>query len=96
MLTIRKSLLDTLEPNTKEFDGAQDHNLTLRAVEKARKVHHVAKVLYHWRLSETSTAANADSKPYATIAGIKAVQSHLDRLGLKRRSNKRVVPLHIK
>ncbi len=38
MLTIRKSLLDTLEPNTKEFDGAQDHNLTLRAVEKARKV----------------------------------------------------------
>ncbi len=30
MLTIRKSLLDTLEPNTKEFDGAQDHNLTLR------------------------------------------------------------------
>ena len=82
MLTIRKSLLDTLEPNTKEFDGAQDHNLTLRAVEKARKVHHAAKVLYHWRLSETSTAANADSKPYATIAGIKAVQSHLDRLGL--------------
>lgn len=82
MLTIRKSLLDTLEPNTKEFDGAQDHNLTLRAVEKARKVHHVPKVLYHWRLSETSTAANADSKPYATIAGIKAVQSHLDRLGL--------------
>lgn len=76
MLTIRKSLLDTLEPNTKEFDGAQDHNLTLRAVEKARKVHHVPKVLYHWRLSETSTAANADSKPYATIAGIKAVQSH--------------------
>ncbi len=53
MLTIRKSLLDTLEPNTKEFDGAQDHNLTLRAVEKARNVHHVAKVLYHWRLSET-------------------------------------------
>ena len=82
MLTIRKSLLDTLEPNTKEFDGAQDHNLTLRAVEKARNVHHVAKVLYHWRLSETSTAANADSKPYATIAGIKAVQNHLDRLGL--------------
>lgn len=83
MLTIRKSLLDQIEPNTKEFDGAQDHNLTLRAVEKARSIYHVPKVLYHWRLSETSTAANADSKPYATIAGIKAVQSHLDRLGLK-------------
>lgn len=82
LLCIRKSLLDSLPNNTKEFDGAQDHNLTLRAVEKARNIHHVAKVLYHWRLSETSTAANAESKPYATQAGIKAVQSHLDRMGL--------------
>lgn len=83
MLTIRKSLLDTLEPNTAEFDGAQDHNLTLQAVEHARRVHHVPKILYHWRLSETSTAANADSKPYATTAGIKAVSSHLRRLGIQ-------------
>lgn len=82
MLTIRKTLLDTLPRNTREFDGAQDHNLTLCAIEKARKVHHVARILYHWRLSETSTAANADSKPYATLAGIKAVQSHLNRLGI--------------
>lgn len=83
MLTIRKSLLDLLPPNTKEFDGAQDHNLTLRAVERARRIYHVPQVLYHWRLSETSTAANADSKPYATQAGIRAVQGHLDRMGVK-------------
>lgn len=83
MLTIRKSLYDQLEPNTKEFDGAQDHNLTLQASEKARHIHHVPKVLYHWRISENSTAANADTKPYATEAGIRAVQNHLDRMGLK-------------
>lgn len=87
MLTIKKSLLDEIEPNTREFDGAQDHNLTLRVAEKVANdphaIVHVPKVLYHWRLSETSTAANADSKPYATIAGIRAVQSHLTRLGLK-------------
>ena len=83
MLTIRKDLLDTLPRNTADYDGAQDHNLTLRAVEKARRVHHVAKVLYHWRISDTSTAANADSKPYASRAGIISVQEHLDRMGIK-------------
>lgn len=85
LLTIRKSLLDSLPPNTREFDGAQDHNLTLQAIEKARRVHHVPLILYHWRLSETSTAANAESKPYATKAGIRSVQAHLDRMGIKAR-----------
>lgn len=83
MLTIRKSLLETLEPNTKEFDGAQDHNMTLQAIEHARHIAHIPRILYHWRLSENSTAANADSKPYASQAGIRAVQAHLDRLGIK-------------
>lgn len=83
MLTIRKTLLKTLEPNTKEFDGAQDHNMTLQAIEHARHVAHIPRILYHWRLSENSTAANADSKPYASQAGIRAVQAHLDRLGIK-------------
>lgn len=82
MLTIRKSLLDQLEPNTAEYDGAQDHNLTLRAVEKARYVNHVPMPLYHWRMSATSTAADASSKSYATSAGIRAVREHLDRLGI--------------
>lgn len=82
MLAIRKSLYDVLEPNTKEFDGAQDHNLALQASEKARYIHHVPKVLYHWRISDNSTAANANSKPYATLAGIKAVKNHLCRMGI--------------
>ena len=82
LFTIRSSLLQTLEPNTKEFDGAQDHNLALQAVEKARNIYHIPHVLYHWRVSETSTAGAADSKPYATQAGIKAVQNHLKRMGI--------------
>ena len=85
MLTIRKELLDSLPQNTREFDGAQDHNLTLLAVEKARRVHHVARILYHWRISEASTAADANNKPYATQAGIRAVQNHLDRMGIEAR-----------
>ena len=83
MLTIRSSLLKMLEPNVPEFDGAQDHNLTFEAVEKARRVWHVPHILYHWRMTPNSTSANADSKSYATEAGIKVVKAHLQRLGLK-------------
>lgn len=82
MLTIRKDLLDNLEPNTPEFDGAQDHNLTFEAVEKARHVGHVPLALYHWRISETSTAGNDQAKAYTSGAGIKAVRAHLNRMGI--------------
>lgn len=83
MLCIRKSLFDHLEPNTPEFDGAQDYNILLEAVEQARHVHHVAKVLYHWRVCETSTAGGNNAKPYASKAGLRALKAHLDRVGIK-------------
>lgn len=82
MMTIRRSLLEKLPRNTREFDGAQDHNLVLNAVEHTQAVCHIPKILYHWRVSESSTAGEAGSKSYASDAGVKAVQSHLDRLGL--------------
>lgn len=82
LLTIRKTLLDTLPPNTPEYDGAQDHNMVLLASERARHVHHVRKILYHWRMSATSTSGNPEAKSYANIAGIKVVQAHYDRMGI--------------
>ncbi len=82
MLTVRKSLHQQLEQADKVLDGAQDHNLTLQVAERGKRLYHVPKILYHWRISETSTAANPSSKPYATNAGIEAVQRHLDRLGI--------------
>lgn len=85
MLTIRRSLLDELEPNTSAYDGAQDHNLTLRASERARHVHHVDRVLYHWRISANSTAGDAGTKSYASEAGLRAVREHLERCGLSAR-----------
>lgn len=81
-LAIRRTLLASLEPSGAELDGAQDHNLTLEAVEKARCIHHVPKILYHWRMAESSTALNPSSKSYASEAGIRAVQNHLNRIGI--------------
>ena len=82
MLTIRKTLLDEIGPTPDGFDGAQDHWLTLRASELARRIWHVRKVLYHWRATAGSTALDPSSKTYASDAGVRAVQDHLDRIGV--------------
>jgi O-antigen biosynthesis protein len=65
------------------FEGSQDHDLVLRVTEKARRIVHVPKVLYHWRVIPGSAAGDPHAKPYAWTAGVRAVQAHLDRVGIK-------------
>ena len=76
------------------YDGSQDHDLALRVGEVARRVVHIPQVLYHWRSVPGSAAADINAKPYATIAGAKAVQSHLDRLGIDAEVGQGPVPGH--
>ena len=61
-----------------EYEGAQDYNLVLWAVqsllEQEEKIVHIPKVLYHWRCHSGSTAVNPRSKMYAYEAGRCAVQ----------------------
>lgn len=80
-LCVRKSIVDSMELPTSEFDGAQDHHMTFRVAEKARNIYHCRKVLYHWRVHPGSTASGVGEKPYAVEAGRLAVQAHLDRCG---------------
>lgn len=82
LLTVRKGILDALDPATNAFDGSQDHNMTFRVGELARNVYHVRKPLYHWRVTPNSTSGKPESKPYTMKAGILSVQNHLDRLGV--------------
>lgn len=65
----------------KECDGAQDHDFILRCTEKTDRVHHIPKILYHWRAHEGSTAGNQDSKLYAIENGKRALREHYARLG---------------
>lgn len=61
-----------------EYDGAQDHDLVLRAsFESDKHIGNINKVLYHWRCHEESTASNPESKLYAYEAGRKAVADYL-------------------
>lgn len=81
LLAVRASYAKELMLRS-EFDGAQDYDFLLRLVERTTNIAHVPDVLYHWRISDTSTAKSAGNKGYADEAGRKALQEHLDRCGL--------------
>lgn len=78
---IKKELVDSIGGFRKGLEGSQDHDLILRAIEKVseHQIVHIPKVLYHWRVHAESTAKSADSKPYAAIAGERAIREHLER-----------------
>ena len=69
----------------KEYDGAQDFDLVLRAVSEIlpeeERIVHIPKILYHWRCHTGSTAENPQSKQYAYEAGLRAVQDMACRMG---------------
>lgn len=79
----KKSIVDRLGGFRKEYDGSQDYDFIFRCVELAKKVGHVSKVLYHWRMHGGSVAGNPTSKMYAYDAGKKAIQSHYERVGIQ-------------
>ena len=79
----KKSIVDRLGGFRKEYDGSQDYDFIVRCVELAKKVGHVSKVLYHWRMHGGSVAGDPTSKMYAYDAGKKAIQSHYERVGIQ-------------
>ncbi len=86
VFSVRRSLFNELGGFRKAFDGSQDYDFALRAVERARHVGHIPKVLYSWRIAPGSTAASADAKPESFEAGRKAVEEALARRGAKGRA----------
>lgn len=81
LMTVRKSILDQIPRPTATFDGAQDYNMVLQVTKIARNVHHVPKILYHWRISAASTAIDPGAKPYQKQATRLSLANHLNRAG---------------
>lgn len=80
----RADLLRQVGGFRSEYNGSQDYDLALRCIEKVRpdQIIHIPKVLYHWRVLEGSTALSLDEKPYAVIAGQKALDAHFKRMNI--------------
>lgn len=80
---VKKNIISKVGGFKEKYDGAQDYDVILRCYELSNKVAHVARILYHWRMHPNSTAANPESKSYCHVAGQRAIQDHLDRVGVK-------------
>ena len=77
----RRSLVEQLGGMREGFEGSQDHDLVLRLVERTHRIHHIPRVLYHWRIHTTSTASKIQAKPYAVMAAQRAVSEAIERRG---------------
>jgi len=83
----RKDVLEDIGGFNEGMEGAQDYDLAFRYIEHIEpgQIHHIARVLYHWRAHQESTARSADAKPYAMVAGERALNEHF----AKRKMNAR-------
>lgn len=81
-VAVRRDVLQRVGGLRSEVDGAQDWDLLLRISEQTQRIHHIPKVLYHWRELSTSTAGQLDTKPYVVSAQKKVVQDTLRRRGI--------------
>ena len=79
LLVIRRHLIISVGGLRSDFDGSQDYDLVLRAVEKARCIRHIPRVLYHWRRMPGSTAERYENKPYADAAAKRAIDEAITR-----------------
>src|SRR5262249_36509568 len=66
--TVRRDLVCRLGGFRSEYDFAQDYDLYLRLMSQTQRIHHVPRVLYHWRRSAGSTSVNIRAKPEALDA----------------------------
>jgi GT2 family glycosyltransferase len=79
----RRALLEEIGAFRPGFDGSQDYELILRASERAQRIVHIPKVLYHWRSHRQSVAGDSAVKMYAYEAGRRALADHMKRVGLQ-------------
>ncbi|MFW2440907.1 MAG: glycosyltransferase family 2 protein [Arenicellales bacterium] len=82
-VVVKKALVDQVGLLNSRYDGAQDHELLLRLTEQTESIHHIQKVLYHWRRIESSTSYSSDAKPGALISAHMALEDTLLRRGIE-------------
>ena len=81
----RRSILKEIGGWREGLDGSQDFDLMLRYTERTEKIHHLPKVLYHWRMVEGSSAMSADFKVYTHERGRRAIEDALHRRNISGR-----------
>jgi GT2 family glycosyltransferase len=79
LMVVRRALLQEVGGFRVGYEGAQDYDLVLRLMERTRRIHHIPRILYHWRKLETSTASAGMAKPWAMDAGRLSLEDYVKR-----------------
>lgn len=74
---IRRRLIEKLGNFSLGIEAAQDYDLFLRVIEQTSKIVHIPKVLYSWRKTPKSTAANYQNKSQAGTNSLRVLKSFL-------------------
>jgi len=81
LTAVRRDIVREAGGFRSQFDSAQDYDLFFRVIEQTKRIHHIPRVLYHWRRSESSSAISVRQKPEQLEASRLAIEAHLKRRG---------------
>ncbi|HEX3735387.1 MAG TPA: glycosyltransferase [Solirubrobacterales bacterium] len=81
LLVVRRSIALAAGGFDTSFDTIQDFEFMLRVSEHTDRIHHIPKILYHWRAIPGSIAAGTDQKSGVEELQPRASSEHLARLG---------------
>ena len=84
IMAMSSSLIRSVNGLRSSCDGSQDHDLALRATEKAKAIAHIPKVLYHWRMLNTSFSHSSAER--CAKSAVRAVNDQMERLQLHGRA----------
>jgi O-antigen biosynthesis protein len=86
LLVVRRDLIDRVGGFDPDYDTIQDFEFLLRTSEQARRIHHIPRIVYHWRAVPGSIAAGTEEKPGVDELQARAVNAHLARRGIAARA----------
>lgn len=92
---LKKDLVDKIGFLNEKYEGAQDYDYILRAVEKVedeKNIIHIPKILYNWRINANSVASNPETKPYAYENGKKVLEDYFERNDINAKVEKLEIP----
>lgn len=79
---IKKELIDIYGVVKEGYEGSQDYEFILRMCSYARNIHHIPRVLYHWRINANSTASDIENKNYAIESGKRVLKDYFNAQGI--------------
>lgn len=78
-----RSIFTTAGRLRKGYEGSQDYDLCLRVFNITDKIHHIPKVLYHWRKIAGSTSDSVSYKPYVINSAKSAIEEAISAMGYR-------------